>query len=196
MNWLAHLFLSEPSASFRIGNLLPDVLRPGELAALPSKFHPGIERHRLIDAFTDSHEIVKRSIARVGPTHRRFGGILVDIFYDHFLSTDWEQYSNVPLRTFTADTYASFEKFPTELPAEAFSRLQQIANDNWLCSYGSMEELRVVLDRLGRRLRKPTSLAGSVRILEANYREFRDDFAQFFPELVAHVAIEDTRRSN
>ena len=84
MNWLAHLFLSEPSAAFRIGNLLPDLARPSELSGLSTEFIRGMEQHRLIDAFTDSHPVVRRSIARVGPEFRRFGGIFVDIYFDHF----------------------------------------------------------------------------------------------------------------
>ncbi len=93
MNWLAHLFLSEPTPAFRIGSLLPDILPSRELQHLGREFQRGIERHRQIDAFTDSHAIVRRSILLLGPGFRRFGGILVDMFYDHFLASDWSRYS-------------------------------------------------------------------------------------------------------
>src|SRR3569833_1990969 len=109
MNWLAHLFLSEPNAEFRIGNLLPDLARPSVLAGLSADFVRGIQQHRRIDAFTDSHPIVRRSIARVGPEFRRFGGIFVDIFYDHFLSREWPNFSDMPLTEFTRDIYLGFE---------------------------------------------------------------------------------------
>jgi acyl carrier protein phosphodiesterase len=35
MNWLAHLYLSEPSAEFRVGNLLPDLTGADKLVDLP-----------------------------------------------------------------------------------------------------------------------------------------------------------------
>jgi acyl carrier protein phosphodiesterase len=46
MNWLAHLFLSEPNPAFRIGNLLPDLARPSELSGLSAEFMRGIHQHR------------------------------------------------------------------------------------------------------------------------------------------------------
>jgi acyl carrier protein phosphodiesterase len=102
MNWLAHLLLSEPEAAFRIGNILPDILTRAELQKLSPIFQGGAETHRLIDAFTDCHPVVRRSIGRFVPPFRRFGGILVDVFYDHFLAVDWINYSEVPLGNFCA----------------------------------------------------------------------------------------------
>jgi len=84
MNWLSHLYLSEPNPAFRIGNLLPDLAPMSALSDLPSEFLRGIKQHRRIDAFTDSHAIFRRSISRVGPEFRRYGGILVDIFLRSF----------------------------------------------------------------------------------------------------------------
>src|SRR5688572_426656 len=100
MNWLAHLLLSEPTPEFRIGNLLPDLLPASELQTLSPIFRRGVECHRRIDAFTDTHPVFRRSVARLVPPHRRFGGVLIDLFYDHFLATNWRQYSPIPLDEF------------------------------------------------------------------------------------------------
>jgi acyl carrier protein phosphodiesterase len=187
MNWLAHLFLSEPSPAFRIGNLLPDMARPAELAHLPAEFLRGVQQHRRIDAFTDSHPIVRRSVARVGQEYRRFGGIFVDIFYDHFLSREWGTLSKVPLTEFTNEVYASFEKHRHHIPSEAYIPLQKMKSENWLCSYGDFHGVATTLGRIGLRLRRPTPLAEGAAILEADYAGFHADFTEFFPELVAHV---------
>src|SRR4051794_20998713 len=116
MNWLAHLFLSESSPGFRLGNLLPDLVGPEQLRGLPPDVMRGIECHRHIDAFTDRHPIVRESIGRLSGTYRRFGGILMDVFYDHFLATEWARYSKVPLDAFAADVYKSFETLPVAVP--------------------------------------------------------------------------------
>jgi hypothetical protein len=89
MNWLAHLFLSDPEPACRIGNLLPDFLSANVLAGLPAAFQRGIAQHRRIDAYTDAHPVFRRSVQRFAPPFRRYGGVLVDIFYDHFLARDW-----------------------------------------------------------------------------------------------------------
>src|SRR4026208_598678 len=109
MNWLAHLYLSEPTPAFRIGNLLPDLVPASELVDLPGDFRRGVEQHRRIDAFTDSHPIVRRSMNRVSPPFRRFAGVLVDVFYDHILAREWNSFSSGPLSEFAQEVYSSFE---------------------------------------------------------------------------------------
>ena len=37
MNWLAHLYLSEPTPAFRIGNLLPDLAAAPVLSRCPCR---------------------------------------------------------------------------------------------------------------------------------------------------------------
>ncbi len=187
MNWLAHLFLSEPSAAFRIGNLLPDLVRPPALSGLPSEYLRGVHQHRRIDAFTDSHPIVRRSVARVGPKFRRFGGIFVDIFYDHFLSREWAALSDMTLPDFTGEIYASFEKHRHEIPPDAYDLLARMKSENWLCAYGDFHGVATTLGRIGLRLRKPMLLAEGAAVLEADYAGFHADFSEFLPEVMAHV---------
>ena len=187
MNWLAHLLLSEPEAAFRIGNILPDLLSRNELQRLSPMFQAGAERHRLIDAFTDSHPVVRRSIGRFMPPYRRFGGILVDIFYDHFLAAGWINFSEAPLERFTQDFYRSIDAHRKDLPPEVFSRLQQMRKDDWLCSYRELTNVRIALHRIGERLRKPFPLSNAIDVLEEDYETFRDDFTEFFPQLRGYV---------
>jgi acyl carrier protein phosphodiesterase len=187
MNWLAHLFLSEPNPAFRIGNLLPDLVRPPALSGLSADFLRGAHQHRRIDAFTDSHPIVRRSIARAGPKFRRFGGIFVDIFYDHFLSREWAAWSVRSLPDFTGEIYASFENHRHEIPAEAYVHLARMKTENWLCAYGDLYGVARTLGKIGLRLRKPMLLAEGAAVLEADYAGFHADFSVFFPELMAHA---------
>jgi acyl carrier protein phosphodiesterase len=188
MNWLAHLFLSEPTPAFRIGNLLPDILPWPELKSLGEEFQRGILRHREIDAFTDSHPIVRRSILLLGPTYRRFGGILTDIFYDHFLACDWRRYSDMSLDDFSAAIYLSFDSLDSDLPPTARLRLQQIKAADLLCSYRDLHGIRRALDGIGRRLRRPAPLGDSIAELERHYDHLHADFTEFFADLRAYIA--------
>jgi acyl carrier protein phosphodiesterase len=190
MNWLAHLFLSEPTPAFRIGNLLPDILPPQELIHLGREFQRGIQRHRQIDAFTDSHPVVRRSILLIGPAYRRFGGILTDMFYDHFLASDWPRYSEATLEEFSSTIYASFEALDGDLPATACLRLRQIKAADLLCSYRDIDGIGRALEGMGRRLRRPAALGDSIAELERHYDALHADFAEFFPELCGYVAAE------
>jgi acyl carrier protein phosphodiesterase len=187
MNWLAHLLLSEPAAAFQIGNLLPDLLPASELTTISPVFQRGMACHRRIDTFTDLHPVVRRSVQRVSAAHRRFGGILVDVFYDHFLSTGWNNYCSQPLEQFVADFYASFDVHQAQLPAETFGHLQRMRTENWLCSYWELAGVQLTLERIGRRLKRQVNLGAAVIELEQNYDLLRADFGEFFPQLQAHV---------
>jgi len=193
MNWLAHLFLSEPTPAFRIGNLLPDLTRAATLTDLPAEFQRGVKHHHQIDAFTDSHVIVGRSKNRIAPPFRRFAGILIDVFFDHILSRDWDAYSSTPLTNFLSEFYASFEDARAHIPAEAYLRLEEIRHQDFLCSYRNLDGVADALQRIGKRFRRPVPLGESIVILEDNYDLFRADFGAFFPELVSNFAPKSLR---
>lgn len=187
MNWLAHLYLSEPNPEFRLGNLLADIAPVASLASLPDAFQRGIAQHRRIDAFTDSHPVVRHSIQRLASPFRRFGGILCDVFYDHFLARDWDSYSSQPLSLFAQSVYGSFDAYRSLISPEAYSRLEQMRAGDWLCSYGEPVGVSQALERIGSRLRRPVDLSQSVLVLERDYDSFHSDFKAFFPELSSHI---------
>jgi acyl carrier protein phosphodiesterase len=142
----------------------------------------------LIDSFTDSHPAVRRSISRLEPPYRRYGGILVDIFYDHFLANDWSEYTKVSLEDFAREAYASIAARRHDLPPDIVPRLQVMTAENWLCSYREIAGVTHVLRRLGSRLRRPFDLGASVSLLERHKEDLHRDFKIFFPELIARVA--------
>jgi acyl carrier protein phosphodiesterase len=189
MNWLAHLYLSEPNPQFRIGNLLPDLVPASALSGLSPDILRGADQHRRIDAFTDRHPVVRRSISRVTPDFRRFGGILVDVFYDHFLARDWENYSSTPLQEFTAEIYDSFDRCRPEIPPEALVHLKHMRESDWLCAYREIDGILTALERLGLRFRRPVPLGNAISVLRDNYDELHADFSAFFPELMSHLRL-------
>ncbi len=195
MNWLAHLFLSGPEPTCRIGNLLPDFLSANVLDTLPAEFQRGIAQHRRIDAYTDAHPVFRRSVNRFAPPFRRYGGILVDIFYDHFLARDWPTFTPTPLPTFAAEVYASFDTLGPDFPADALAPLHHMRHADWLCSYGEMRGLTHALQRLSQRLRRPFDLAAVMPHFEKSYAHFEADFREFFPQLRYFVSSAQEWRS-
>ena len=187
MNWLAHLYLSESNAQFRVGNLLPDLASAAQLASLPETYQMGIRCHRQIDRFTDSHPRVRSCVRRFPPPHRRFGGVLTDVYFDHFLARDWADYSTVSLPDFICEIYRDIETCSSVIPAEANRPLQRMREENWLGSYQRIEGVTDILGRIGRRLRQPLDLTDSLPVFQKHETAFLDDFQAFFPELLAHV---------
>ena len=192
MNWLAHAFLSEPDTEFRLGNLLADLVKGRDRAAMTPGFLAGVRRHQAIDAFTDTHPAARRSRARVGEGFRRATGILVDVFYDHFLALDWDRYSPEPLGAFTAQLYADIRRHPIALPDEARAAIEQMLADDRLGSYRTVDGIAAALRRVSVRLAARTGrdlgLERGVSELVAHFDGLRADFAEFFPDLRAHVS--------
>ena len=191
MNWLAHVYLSKPEIEFRLGNLLADLVKNRDRAAMSATFLEGVRQHQAIDAFTDFHPIVHRSRARFGGGYRHATGILVDIFYDHFLALDWERYSTEPLEAFTTQLYSDIRAHPIALPTEAQFAIERMINDDRLGSYrrldGIEDSLRRVSMRLSVRVGRDMGLEKAMTELADHFEELRTDFADFFPLLQSHI---------
>ena len=188
MNWLAHLYLSEPTPAARIGNLLPDFAPVASLTGLPPEFQRGIRLHHCIDAYTDCHAITRKSVNRFRPPLRRYGGILTDLFYDHFLARHWSDFSPQPLKDFTRDVYQSFDEVSAQIPPVARERFEQIRAADRLNSYGTIPGIADAVIRIGYRFKRPVDLRDSVYAFEDDYDLFAADFRAFFPDLQARVA--------
>jgi acyl carrier protein phosphodiesterase len=193
LNWLAHVYLSEPDIEFRLGNLLADLVRGDDRIGLPPQFLRGAARHKAIDAFTDAHPVVQRSRARIGPRFRRFSGVLVDIFYDYCLAQHWHLYTNEPLGTFTRQFYADVRAAkPLPLPEPARATLSRIVQHDLLGQYariaGVEHSLRRLSGYLERRWNRSFRLEEGVADLLEHEAEFAADFVEFFPELQRAVA--------
>jgi len=140
--------------------------------------------HRRIDAYTDAHHIVYQSRRRVSPERRRFAGILVDMFYDHFLARHWDQYHDVPLERFTARVYCALREHEALLPLRLRDIARGMADADWLGSYRHVEAVSIALDRMGQRLKRGNALLRSADELRAHYEAFDADFHAFFPDVV------------
>lgn len=191
MNWLAHVFLSEPSVEFQLGNLLADVVRGPQREAMSADFVRGTVSHKAIDAFTDAHPLVKRSRGRISSEHRRFSGVLIDVFYDYYLARDWQRYSTIALDAYTAAFYANAEPHARELPPDARTMLERIIRHDLLGSYARVDGVAAALRRissyLSSRWNRQFDLDRGVRDLRAHEVELAADFHEFFPLLQAHV---------
>jgi acyl carrier protein phosphodiesterase len=194
MNWLAHVFLSEPNVEFRLGNLLADLVRGEARAAVSAEFARGAQQHHRIDAYTDAHPVVRRSRHRISAAHRRFSGVLVDVFYDYFLANNWSRYSDVALDEFTSKFYSDVRRSKIVLPDDAATTIDRIARYDLLGSYrevaGVERSLRRVSMYLSQRWKRDFALEKSVADLREHEAVLGADFAEFFPQLEAHVRMD------
>jgi len=188
VNFLAHLYLSPDSPDALIGSLLGDFVKgPLERADYNGEITRAIRLHRAIDTYTDAHPVVLASKARVSPARRRYAGILVDLFYDHFLARHWRDYHDSSLEMFAAGIYGVLADRAAGLPEPAQRMVAFMTRQDWLVSYRDLEGIGTALDRMGRRITRGNVLLGSVGELEADYAAFEADFRAFLPEVTAYA---------
>ena len=182
MNYLAHLHLGGQRSAQLLGSLYGDFVK----GPLPGRFTPELEAaiqlHRRLDSFTDTHPLIKQSIARFPLERRRFAGIVLDVFFDHCLARDWAVYAEQPLDAFTSRVYRVLAAEPA-LPERLALIAPRMAAQDWLGSYREFEVLEQVLSGISRRLSRPQGLAGAMHELQALYQPLSADFATFYPLL-------------
>lgn len=183
MNWLAHLRLSEDDVEIRLGNVIADFIKGEKRLALNPRIQLGVACHMFIDAFTDAHPIFQRSRTRISLANRKFAGILIDVFYDHFLSVNWAAYSAEPKRAFIDGIYIDFDRYTLERLADARRFVLKMAEDDWLGEYESLAGIERTLTRVSGRLKRPGLLTPMTAELADNYAGLGEDFAEFYPQL-------------
>ncbi|MBF3245410.1 DUF479 domain-containing protein, partial [Pseudomonas aeruginosa] len=107
MNYLAHLHLGGPQPAQLLGSLYGDFVKGRLQGQWPGEIERAIQLHRRIDAFTDSHPLVHAAKRRFPLERRRFAGVLLDVFFDHCLARDWNDYADEPLPQFVERVYGT-----------------------------------------------------------------------------------------
>lgn len=186
MNYLAHLFLSEGTTESLIGNFLGDFVK-GSIDIYPKEIIKGIYSHRKIDSFTDSHPIFRSSKSLISLKRNRFAGIMIDVFYDHFLAKNWSEYSTVSLENFTNNVYQVLQENQNILPERLNRILPNMVASNLLASYKSICTIDRVINKISHRIKRKNNLFGGVEELFFNYQQLQRDFSQFFPELIDYT---------
>lgn len=185
MNFLAHIYLSGDKKLVTIGNFAADGIRGNKYKLYPLEMQAGIRLHREIDTFTDAHPVFRTCTKRLHKNYSHYSGVIVDIFFDHFLAKNWTQYSDVPLKIYIEDFYTSLTKHIDHLPPR-FQRLTPIMIEgNWLLSYASIDGIQSVLNGMNRRTQGRSKMNLATRELREHYGAFEDDFTLFFKELMA-----------
>lgn len=189
MNLLAHLHLSDgrPAAT-AAGNLLADYLRRLGAESLDDDFAAGVRLHRAIDAFADAHPALRAARAGFDPPWRRWGGILLDVAGDFFLSNAWPRYCAVPRRDHVAARLADVQRYLQGRPTPLRPLVDRLIAEEWLLSYGSLDGLRLTFERIARRSPAAAALRGAEREIERRQASLRAAFGEFYPQLLARFA--------
>lgn len=183
MNFLAHIYLSGDDDQLKIGNFMADSIKGKQYQKYPTRIQHGIILHRAIDYYTDTHPVFMQSMQRLFPKYSHYSGIIVDIYYDHFLAANWEEYCDIPLKKFTRNFYDLIEENYELLPEKVKYFLPYMIRDNWLLSYAELDGIEKVLQGLNRRTGSKSDMHEAIAELKEDYEVFEKEFKDFFEDL-------------
>jgi acyl carrier protein phosphodiesterase len=189
MNHLAHFLLSGNNDDLKIGNFVADFISNREVANLPSDVQLGVQLHRAIDTFTDTHALVKHSTKILHPFHHKYAPVVLDVHYDFFLSRHWSTFATISLRDYCDQIYTLLQQRHEVLPQKLQKRINAMIADDWLMKCATFEGLQEVFERIGRTAKYDGNFAEAVEHLQTFLPPLENTFLEFFPQLAQYSQI-------
>jgi acyl carrier protein phosphodiesterase len=184
MNFLAHIYLSGDNDLIKIGNFMADGIRGKHFESYPLEIQKGIILHRAIDTFTDAHPIFRQSTKKLHEKYHHYAGVIVDVFYDHFLAKNWNTYSDEKLEEFVERFYQSLHNNPDILSDRTKGMMPYMIEHNWLVSYQTVDGINRILTQMDQRTKNESKMRFATNELSEFYPEFENEFTNFFQELI------------
>lgn len=194
MNYLAHLFLAQPTADSCFGNLLGDFRRGVDLQNYTDAVRAGVTNHIFVDKFTDTHHAVRQARQLVSAPRRRFAGVMLDVLFDHFLLKHWSSFSGQSFSDFSQTVYHCLAQRYAIMPWGMQPMIKSMLEHRWLDTYSELNGVERALERTAARIRFDHEFYGSIEDIYARYERFEEVFVSFFPDLMLAVKQQQIER--
>ena len=152
---------------------------------LPRGLAIGIQLHRHVDAFTDSHELIFQLKSEFNGPLRRYAGILIDLCFDHYLSKNWEKFNSLSLTTFSQEIIVQLEKNRPLLSGRAYEMCVFLKKHKLLENVIEWEQILNSAYRTGKRLKVENPFIDIERTLTLLDSKIEAVFMAFYPKLMA-----------
>ena len=167
---------------------MADGIRGKHFEHLPEDVQKGVILHRAIDTYTDAHPIFRESTKRLHEQYHHYAGVIVDVFYDHFLAKNWNKYHDQDLEGFAQRFYKSLHDNHYCLTDRTKNMLPYMEQHNWLVTYRTVEGIERILTQMDRRTKTDSRMGLSVSELRNSYDLFEKEFTEFFEDLRTYSA--------
>ncbi|HXS38170.1 MAG TPA: ACP phosphodiesterase [Flavipsychrobacter sp.] len=192
MNYLGHAVLSFGNGDILTGNMIADHVK-GKLALekFPAEIKKGIELHRKIDSFTDTHPATLRAKIWFRESYGLYAGPLLDTIYDHYLANDPKLFgSESKLMQFTQQVYSQLDNNNIYFPSIFANYFPYMKQNNWLYGYRTMQGVQRSLQGLARRALHMPPIDIAYEIFVTRYYQLAQCYYEFIDDVVKFVKIE------
>lgn len=183
MNYLAHLYFSPKNPRWMAGNFLADNMRLDEYRLVSREIQKGVQIHRWIDDFTDSHPTFSEHRKRLYPLYGKYAGVVLDIIYDHLLYLNWDHLQAGSFDTFTSGVYRDLRPVAPELPARLQEFLDYFCQRQWLDVYTTHQGMNNVLSRVNKKLSFPVDISTAMEETADYLPEWQEEQLEFLEQM-------------
>ncbi|MBK9728484.1 MAG: DUF479 domain-containing protein [Saprospiraceae bacterium] len=187
MNYLSHLSLSYPNPGLLGGNYIYDLLNYSESKQINSFFHEGIQLHKWIDNFSNNSEHLKEINSYLHPVVHKYAPVASDIFCDHLLFLQWDQYFKFTFEEFENTTYQILGEVMQFMPDRIANICLNMTTHRFMSQYKNYEGLENVYVRMNKKTKFPVDFRLVLPVLAKNIDLFQQLFGYFFKECNAKV---------
>jgi len=194
MNHLAHVVLAGPDTGPRLGAFLGDHVKGrAALESLPADWALGVIVHRRVDTLSDLPPAVLELLAELPSPWRRYGGIMLDVLFDHMLTRHWDRFGPAPLSQLAGEIDELLARYQADLPLRLRRFSQWAANKRLWQRYGERAMLEEIFSLLAWRHGRRWPLEAGARLLDSHEAVIERAFLSMFPDLQAQIGAERER---
>lgn len=186
MNFLGHLYFSRNDRDLMIANLFGDFVRGRNFDHFPPLIQEGIFLHRQIDHYIDTHPLVRELKLELMTELPKVGPIAVDLFFDHLLAKNWEQYHFAPYDSFLLDFYQHESEYAEQYPTSFLHFMEKLRQHKWMNHYPSKYGLMKSCEGVSKRLSFETKLADAHVVFEQKEETIETVFHAFMKDAILH----------
>lgn len=172
-----------------VGNFIGDFVKGKTHERYTPLIQKGILLHRVIDSFTDHHASTKQCCQLLKAGYGRYSGVIVDVFFDHFLAANWSTiYPDIPLKEFVSSVHRILIRHYFHLPGEVKGFLPFLINSRRLENYQYRSGIERALQIMTRHTSLSSQVPYAMQQLENHYAEFHENFFLLYYDLLKHIS--------
>jgi acyl carrier protein phosphodiesterase len=147
----------------------------------------GIDLHRAIDNFTDTHEATADAKEVFRPHYRLYSGAFIDIVYDHFLAIDESRFPNGSLLSFSETVYQQLIPFVPQAPERFQQLFPHMQSQNWLFNYQFRTGIERSFRGMVHRAAYMNDSLTALQLFDTHYDHLHACYRRFFPDIYAYA---------
>lgn len=183
MNYLAHTLLSCHDNDLLFGNAIADIVTNEQVSRLSQGVQRGVSLHRLVDTFTDNHELVKDCTKILHTHHGKYAPVVYDLLADFMLAQQWDSFSDVTIKEHVDMVYYVLTKNIEVLDDRPKLKMQRYIEKDFLYNCTDEDKLRQTMRWMDQRTKFPSEFEMAVDDYLKNKELFDEKFSVFFREM-------------